>query len=119
MQIIESKKEEYQKYVEVNSQDDYSKCCMDAGEVFGNALDAGSTPDEANAEMCKSEAGQGLTGFMASMIFQAIARFHPRGEEVRVWWNRQCGVEVDEGIANAAVLNVSDDGTMSPEIEKI
>lgn len=117
MKIKEGKAEEYAKYVEVNQADEYSKACIDAGEAFGNALDEGKTCDEANTEMCKAEAG--LTGFMASMIMQAMVRFHERGEEVRVWWNKKNGVEVDEGIVNAAVMNVSEDGKMSPEIEKI
>jgi hypothetical protein len=117
MTIKPELQQEYDKYVEINSEDEYSKACITAGEAFGNALDEGKTFEEANAAMCEAE--DGLTGFMASMAVKAVAHFHPRGEEVRVWWNERNGVKSDKGIVNTAVMTFEDDGTVTPEIETV
>ncbi len=117
MKIIKGKEEEYQKYHDVNQDDDYSKACITAGEVFMKALDEGKSCDAAEEEMCKAEAG--LTGFMVSMIMKAAAHFHERGEEVRLWWNEKNGVKSDHRIVNTAILNIGDDGKMSPDFENV
>jgi len=110
--------EEYNKYVEMNKQDDYSKACIDAGEVFMSAIEEGKSYDEAEKIMCEKEPG--MTGFMVSMIYKAVAHFHEDGQNVKNWWNKKNGVTQDiPGIVNAAVVTFNDDGTMTPEIEKI
>lgn len=117
MKIKENLKEEYEKYVKINQEDEYSKACIDSGEIFGNALDEGKTPEEANEIMCETE--NGLTGFMASMIMKSLAHFHPRGEEVRVWYNDRNGVKSEKRIVNTAILNQDDNGKFSPEFESV
>ena len=105
--------EEYAEYVRINSEDEYSKAVVDAGEAVASALDEGKNANEALEQM----KGRGLTGFMASMVAKTVAHFHPRGEEIRVEWNLKNGISIPNGIVNAAVMNVSDDGKMIPEIE--
>lgn len=117
MKTKEGMQEEYDKYVSINSEDEYSKACVDAGEVFGTALDEGKTFEEAERAMLDAE--EGMTGFMVSVAVKGVAHFHPRGEEVRVWWNERNGVKADKGIVNAAVFTMEDNGTMTPEIEPV
>lgn len=109
--------EEYSKYVELNSADEYSKMCVIAGEGVADLLDEGKTPEEA----MEAVKGHGLTGFMVTMAVRAIAHFHPRGEELRVWWNTQYGAKKErQGLVNPAVLNVDEKtGEMSPDIENV
>jgi hypothetical protein len=103
MKIIQGKEEAYGKYVQINSEDDYSKQCITAGEAVGTALDAGKSA----AESLEAMKGMGLTGYMAAMVAKAIAHFHPSAE----------GLE--NGLVNPAIMNVDDDGKMSPEIEAV
>lgn len=116
MKVIEGKEEAYAKYVEINSADDYSKQCVLAGEAVGKALDEDASPAVALLAMN----GMGLTGYMAAMAAKAVAHFHPRGEEIRQAWNKDWGAEgLEKGLVNPAILNVADDGKMSPEIESV
>ncbi len=107
--------EKYAKYVKVND-DDYSKACVDAGEAVATLLDAGKTGEEA----LEGLKGNGLTGFMATMATKAVAHFHPRGDEVLRAWNKDWGAkDLEGGIVNPAVVNVGDDGKMTPTIERV
>lgn len=115
MNVKPDKEEAYAKYVEINA-DDYSKACVDAGEAVGKMLDEGKTAEEALDGL----KGHGLTGYMAAMAAKAVAHFHPRGEEVRVAWNKDYGHgDLKEGIINPAIMNVDDKGKMSPEVEPV
>ena len=117
MNIKSERREEYQKYHDINQEDDYSKACITAGEAFMKALDEGKTCEEANRAMCDAEPG--LTGFMASMALKAVAYFHQRGEEARVWRNDRNGVKSEKRIVNAAVMDIDDKGKMSPTFESV
>lgn len=107
--------EEYRKYVTVNGQDEYSRACVDVGELIAAVLDNGESP----ADALKQLNGHGLTGFMATMAVKGVAHFHPRGEELLAEWNKQWGVPTAQGLVNPAVMNVSDDGKMTPDVEKV
>ena len=104
MKIKKGLEEKYKKYVAINSKDDYSKAVVDAGEVVGKALDEGKTLQEAHDVMH----GHDLTGFMAGCVAQAIARYHPRGEEFRVWWNAKNGIKdtKKKGVVNPAIMTL-------------
>lgn len=109
MKIKENLQKEYDDYVKTNSEDTYSKACVDCGEAFGNALDEGKTPDEAEKIMCDTPMGKELTGFMVGSIMSAIAHFHPRGEEVNSWWNKRFGGTGDEkGTINPAIVTIKE-----------
>lgn len=105
----------YEKYVKNNSEDEYSKACVNAGEAVAKLLDEGATAEAALEGLM----GHGLTGFMASMAAKGVAHFHPRGEEIRVAWNAKNGIKTENGIVNAAVMTFNDNGTVTPEIEAV
>lgn len=109
MTIKPELQQEYDKYVEVNKQDEYSYECILSGERVGDALDQGKSADEALQAMD----GYGITGFMAGMAVNAVARFHPRGDEVRLAWNKLYGVpETEERVVNPAFIEM-----MNEEVE--
>lgn len=94
---------EYQKYVEINSGDGYSKATMKAGEVVMKLLDEGKTCEEA----AKALYGQDLTGYMAGAAIQVVVHFHERGEEMKKWWNRSYGGTGEEkGTINPAIITI-------------
>lgn len=108
MQIKPGLEEKYATYVANNSTDGYSRACVDCGETFGRALDTGSSPETAKVIMCATPDGQELTGFMMGAIMSAIVYFHPRGPEVKVWWNKECGGTGEEkGTINPAIITVA------------
>lgn len=104
MNIKPELRAEYDEYVAKN-QDPYGKCAIDAGESVMSLLDAGNTPEQAE----KGLNGHGLTGFLAGCAIQGVVRFHERGEEMRVWWNKFNGVKEGEdngGVVNPAILTI-------------
>lgn len=116
MHVKEGSEDAYAKYLEINAGDEYSKATVDAGERIGALLDEGNTAEEA----LKGLDGHGLSGYMAAMAVKGICHFHVRGEELRVAWNKDWGAgDLKKGIVNPAILNVGDDGKMSPEIESV
>lgn len=108
MKIIEGKEAEYEKYVKTNSEDPYSKCVVDCGTAFGDALDAGKSPSEAEEAMLATEDGKELTGFMVGAIMSSISHFHPRGAEIKEWWNKSHSGTPDEqtGVNNPAIITL-------------
>lgn len=95
----------YDNFAKLNSEDDYSKACIDCIEIFAKHLDEGKTPAEAERLMLDAPEGQGLTGNMMGEIMRAIVHFHPRGDEVKPWWNKLCGGTGEEkGTINPAIV---------------
>lgn len=112
MKIIEGKEQDYKEYVDINSNDDYSKACIIAVEKVGELLDKGKTCEQAEKGMY----GQGLTGFMAAMVCRGIWKYHPRGEEFKIYWNKKHGGFGDEnGTMSPHTSNIDD---MQKEIKK-
>lgn len=92
----------YDKWVKINSEDGYSKAVIVAVEKVASLLDEGKTPEEALDGLH----GQELTGYMAGAAVSAIVHFHPRGEEVKKPWNKQCGNEDAKGTINPAIITI-------------
>ncbi len=103
MQIKEGLEEEHRQYVEKNK-DDYGGACVKAGERVGILLDEGKAPEEAE----KGLHGDELTGFMAGAAISGVVKFHPRGNEMRIWWNRNVSGEPDDmsGTNNPAIITI-------------
>jgi len=106
MPIIQELKAEYEKYVKINNEDDYSKACIIAGEEVMKALDEGKAVEDAHKLMYEME----LTGFQAGVVAHAISHFHTRGEEFRVAWNDWYGVPKDtKGVVNPAMFTFDEE----------
>lgn len=105
MKVKKGMKKKWDKYVKINKDDGYSKCCIDCTIRVGDNLDKGMKPENAFDEGIK---GSDITGFMAGVIAGGIAKFHPRGEEFRKWWNIDNQIKDEGERANKkkdAVLN--------------
>lgn len=97
----------YDNYAKINSEDDYSKSCIDCIEIYAEFLDQGKSPDESEKLMFENEIAKGLTGNMMAEIMKAIVHFHSRGDEVRPWWNKKCGGTGEEkGTINPALMTI-------------
>jgi hypothetical protein len=104
MNIKPELKEKYEHYVKINCEDEYSKAVIKAGEAVMTALDDGKTVEDAHNAIY----GKDLTGYMAGAAIQAVCHFHPRGEEMRLWWNKRWGVKEDKGgVVNPAILEIN------------
>jgi hypothetical protein len=113
-----SDQKRWDKYVEVNGKDPYSKCCVDVAKEAMSILDKEPGDFDCHEVICRADenikAG-GITGFMASAAAQMISTCHSRGEEFRRKWNKmnQIGREGEEanekgGVLNPAILLVGD-----------
>lgn len=115
MKIIENLQEEYKKYIEVNTAKEgdesagssYAQGILNASERVGCALDDGKTPEEAIECLTGGEDGKELTGYMAGAAIAAVCHFSPRGEELRIAWNKRYGVGPEaKGTVNPAIVTV-------------
>lgn len=103
MKIKKELESEYEKYI-TNNKDAYGKCAVDAGESVGKALDKGVTPEEAMGELSKHK---DLTGFLAGAAIEGVCYFNPRGEELRIAWNKKYNVTEDKGgVVNPAIITI-------------
>ncbi len=108
MKIKQGLEEKYKKYTTVipdredSSGDEYCQEIVNTAERVGTLLDEGKTPEEAEKE---GTHGFGLTGNMVGEAMLIVAHFNPRGEEMKVWWNKRCGGTGEEkGTINPALL---------------
>lgn len=109
--IIPEKMEEYKQYVEKNSKDGYSKCCVDYAEQWAKLMQIeiakGKKVVEVAQETQKPLDYIGITGFMYGCVVSALSHFWIHGEELRKWHNKEYGVSEDKkGVVNPAVLTI-------------
>lgn len=118
MKIKAGTEAEYAVYIEMNSQDGYSKGVVTYAERWAETLEKripeGSTPAQVmsviveHAETDSHAADtQGITGFMYGCAVNALAHFWEHGEQLRRWHNKetQIGDEGDRANESGDVLN--------------
>ncbi len=99
--------EEFKKAMGENCMDSYSFCCVEGTIRVLVALDRGDSAEKAIEAMV----GMGLTGFMAGCVSEIVSRFHQRGEEYRIAWNKKYGVDDSQakgGIVNPAIVTIGE-----------
>lgn len=103
--------ESYKKSITFTEQEDgfpprsYFEAIVAAGEAVGCALDEGKTPEEALKEFD----GKDLTGYMVGIAASVVVHFNPRGEELKVVWNKSWGGTGEEkGTINPAIITIGD-----------
>lgn len=93
--------EEWKKIAGENCTDAYSFGVVTATIAVFGGLDRGLSPKEAN----EAAYGMGISGFMAGCMAQYVSKFHIRGDEFRVFWNKEWGVtEETDGVVNPAIV---------------
>lgn len=102
MKIKEEFVPEYKDYVEKNS-DPYSSAVVKAGEKVGEMLDEGETAEKALDGLL----GEGLSGAMAGAAVFGVVRYNPRGEELKVAWNKSWGGTGEEvGTIDPSIIEI-------------
>ncbi len=113
MKIIEGMEEEYEKYVETNSNDPYSKCIVTFSEQWAELMEE-KMEEGAKlvdiADSCMKEVdnrdGMGITGFMYGCSVSGLGKFWVHGEDLRKWHNKEWGAPEVEGTVNPAVIAI-------------
>lgn len=107
MKIKQGLEEAYANYVKIN-RDEYSKCVIDCGDIFGNLVDEGKDFNEAERIMLDDKRSDGITGFMMGAMMSGLVRFHPDGERIKAWWNdkEKNGTPDENGVNNPAILTI-------------
>lgn len=97
----------WREYVSNNTKDFYSAGIVEASLRVMKALSNGKSPKEAEETVYEL----GITGFQMGCVARTISYFHPRGEEFRLYWNRQYlseeEAEKTKGVVNPAIFTVS------------
>lgn len=109
--IWPEKQEEYNKYVETNSKDGYSRAVVDYAEYWAKLMQIeiskGGTSIKDIADETQQPLGfLGITGFMYGCAVNTLVHFWRFGEELRKWHNKEYGHE-GEGVVNPAILTIS------------
>lgn len=87
--------------------DGYSFGVVQATVAAFGILDSGGTCKEAEDKFGEI----GISGYMAGCCAGWISRFHERGEEFRIYWNKQWGVDEDKangGVVNPAIMTIGE-----------
>lgn len=106
MKIKKGLNRKYAAYCKINMDGGYSQCVIEATESVGSLLDGGASPERA---LWDGVRGFGITGFQSGCLAQAISYYHPRGNEFRIWFNKEHGVDEEKakgGIVNPAMFTI-------------
>ena len=118
MRIKEGLEAQYQRYVQINASDEYSKEVVDYGERWANLMEADpllQSPDPevfarlANTTSHTANTG-GITGAMYGAAASALAEFWQYGERLRRWHNSKYGVSEEQAqgrIVDPAVITIT------------
>ena len=98
--------EEWMQFADNNSNDGYSVFVVKAVISMMKKFEEGISFEEAEHQVYNEELG--LSGFMAGATANALSHFAKKGEEYRIHWNKQYGVE-----------NAEEKGTVNPEVLSI
>ena len=98
--------EEWMQFADNNTNDGYSVFVVKAVISMMKKFEEGISFEEAEQQVYNEELG--LSGFMAGATANALAHFAKKGEEYRIHWNKQYGVEnaEEKGTVNPAVLSI-------------
>lgn len=117
MKIQIGKEEEYQRYRDINSKDEYSKGVLDFTDRWVDLMEKGLSEGlllENIARDCASKANtEGITEFMYGCAARALSYFWEHGEVFRRWYNLSVQIRNEGERANKT------GGTLNPAIIKI
>lgn len=98
--------EEWLQFADNNSNDGYSVFVVKATISMMKKFEEGIPFEQAEQQVYNEELG--LSGFMAGATANALSHFAKKGDEYRVHWNKQYGVEdpEEQRTVNPAVLSI-------------
>ena len=113
MRIKTGKLVEYSRY-KAKNRNVYSRCIVEAGEAYAEALEPRLSAGESLAEIARSVFAEvdarprfRITDFMYGAMMQGLATYWEHGEELRRWHNldSQIGREGEKANEGDGVLN--------------
>lgn len=109
MKVIKEKLDDWNKFVEVNSHNDYSKAVVDYAkrwaELMETEISKGNKLVDIADRTSREADTDGITGFMYGCAVNVLSQMWERGEELCKWHNKEYGYDGD-GIVNPAILTV-------------
>ena len=93
--------------------DSYGKCAVDTARRVMEILDEEEGDFNCHEIICRGDEKSNLTGFLAGCVASMVGKYHSRGEEFRIVWNKEHGVEEDKakgGTVNPAILTIGKEG---------
>ena len=109
MKIKEGKEKEFDKYVEINSNNYYSRAVIDYLIRWANMMEDRMSKGETISDMAEETSHEadteGITGFMYGCAVDILSQTWEYGEELRAWHNSRYGYK-GEGTVNPAILRV-------------
>ena len=109
MKIKENKEKEFEKCVETNSHDCYSKFVIDYMIRWANMMEEHISNGENINNIAKKTSHEantdGITGFMYGCAVDLLSILWEYGEDLRKWHNKQYEYDGDE-VVNPAVFTV-------------
>jgi len=117
MTIRKGKKREYNKGLK-NNQDPYGLAVFEYAERWADMMEAGIKDNQdltvsefidIYADRLSHDADtEGITGFMYGCAVSILSQAWIYGEELRIWHNKQYGVENSDGVVNPACLVIGE-----------
>ena len=109
MKVKSGKEDEFNKYMEINSHDDYSRYtstyAVRWAELMEQRLEQGHTIPEIAQSTSEEADTDGITGFMYGYAVNALSQLWEHGEELRVWHNQKYDYS-GKGVVNPAILTI-------------
>lgn len=106
-----SNEEDWNKFVETNSVDEYSNAVVTYAkrwaELMEELIDGGQPLEDIAQETSHIADTEGITGFMYGAAVSVLARTWVYGEKLRIWHNGKYDVPADaEGTVNPAIITI-------------
>ena len=109
MKVKIGAKEEYEKFVDINSNDFYSygviKYMHRWADLMEKEIDGGKKLSDIAEKTSHDADIEGITGFMYGVAVNALSRFWEYGEELSTWHNSKYKYYGD-GTVNPALLTI-------------
>jgi len=107
-----TQQEDWNKWVENNSKDPYSKACIDVAREVMRLLDLPEhekfNPNNIITLADDNIDAGGITGFMAGCVAQMVSHCHSRGPEFKAAWNESYGAPDAKGVVNPAIVTLKE-----------
>ena len=111
MKVRQDKVDDYNHFIEINSEDGYSYGVVKYMHWWANMMEVeiakGKKLEDIAEKTSRDADKEGITGFMYGCAVAALAEFWEYGEELRQWHNSKYGHH-GEGVVNPAILTVGE-----------
>ena len=109
MRIKAGKEKDFEKFVEVNSKDGYSRAVVAYMKRWADLMEEKMDGGEKLIDIAKKTSHEadveGITGFMYGCAVNALSQLWEHGEELRKWHNKEYNYNGD-GVVNPAIISI-------------